>query len=106
MAERDGGRHVVEIDERLVDGENGYTCAQYINSAYRVEGCSNNAEMLDGGTIRVMKGKVIHEGAEILMAYHAGYWSRWEPSRTRKRKGSGAVVTVGGGVPLPNSIAK
>ena len=25
--------------------------------------------MLDGGTIRVMKGKVIHEGTEILMAY-------------------------------------
>ena len=38
MAERDGGRHVMEIDGRLVDGENGYTCAQYINSAYRVEG--------------------------------------------------------------------
>ena len=30
------------------------------------------------------------------MAYHAGYWSRWAPSRTRKRKGSSAVVTVNG----------
>ena len=45
MAAHDGGRHVMEIDERLVDGVNGYT--------YRVAGCSNNAEMLDGWTIRV-----------------------------------------------------
>ena len=63
----------------LIDGLHGYTCAQYINSAYRVKGCSNNAEMLDGGTVRVMKGKVIHAGEEILMAYNAGYWSRWAP---------------------------
>ena len=69
----------------------GIQVRSIINSAYRVEGCSNNAEMLDGGTIRVMKGKVIHEGTEILMAYHAGYWSRWAP-RTRKRKGGGAAA--------------
>ena len=71
-----GGRHVMEIDKQLVDGYHGYTCAQYINAAYQVPeevrqkglGRYNNAEMRDGGTIAVMKGKIIWEGEEILMA--------------------------------------
>ena len=40
--------------------------------------------MVDGGTKRVMKGKVINAGEEILMAYHAEYWNRWAPP-SRKR---------------------
>ena len=72
------------IGGRLIDGVRGYTGAQYINSAYRVPGWCNKAEMLDGGTIRVMSGRVINAGEEVLMAYHAAYWERWAP-RTRKR---------------------
>ena len=79
-----GGRHVMGIGGRLIDGLQGYTWAQYINSAYRAQGWCNKAEMLDGGTIRVMSGRVIHAGEEILMAYHTEYWERWAP-RERKR---------------------
>ena len=39
----DGGRHVMQIDGRLVDGVGGYACAQYINSAYRMTGWCNKA---------------------------------------------------------------
>ena len=75
------------IDGRLVDGAEGYTGAQYINSAYRVPARVgvNKAEMKDGGTIRVMKGKVIHAGEEVLMAYHGDYWRRWRPADVRPR---------------------
>ena len=41
-------QHVMKIDGRLVDGVEGFSCAQYINSAYRVKGWCNKAEMLDG----------------------------------------------------------
>ena len=95
MACTDDGRYVMQIGERLVDGTHGYTFAQYINSAYRVKGWTNKAEMANqdnagcGGTIRVMENKVIQKGEEILMAYHDSYWSRWAPEnrqRGRKRK--------------------
>ena len=95
MERDDGGRHVMQIGDRLVDGEQGYTMAQYINSAYKVKGWVNKAELLGrnnqggGGTIRVMEGKVIQEGEEILMAYHDSYWSRWDDERRgrgRRRK--------------------
>ena len=91
--ERDGGgRHVMQIGDRLIDGERGFTMAQYINSAYKVRGWVNKAEMKGpnnaggGGTIRVMKGKVIQEGDEVLMAYHDSYWSRWDDERRERRK--------------------
>ena len=95
MACNDEGRHVMQIGSRLIDGAHGYTCAQYINSAYRVKGWINKAEMANqdnaggGGTIRVMENRVIQKGEEILMAYHDSYWSRWAPDnrrRGRKRK--------------------
>ena len=95
MACNDEGRHVMQIGSRLINGVNGYTCAQYINSAYRAKGWTNKAEMANqdnaggGGTIRVMENKVIQKGEEILMAYHDSYWSRWAPDnrrRGRKRK--------------------
>ena len=36
--ERDGGgRHVMAVDGRLIDGATGFSCAQYINAAYRVK---------------------------------------------------------------------
>ena len=63
-----GGRHVMQIGDRLIDGERGYTMAQYINSAYKVKGWVNKAEMKGrnnkggGGTIRVMKGKGNQQG--------------------------------------------
>ena len=41
---------------------------------------------MSGGTIRVMEGKVINEGEEILMAYNASYWSRWAPRTRTQRK--------------------
>ena len=55
---------------------------------------NNKAEMLDGGssTIRVMNGRVMNEGEEILMAYHAEYWHRWMP-RARKRARGAAAAT-------------
>ena len=85
MACNHEGRHIMAIGGRLIDGVDGYACAQYINSAYRAPGWCNKAEMLDGGTIRVMQGRVINAGEEILMAYNAEYWARWAP-RTRKRR--------------------
>ena len=86
-ASEKGGRHVMAIDGQLVDGVEGYTGAQYINAAYRVPARVgvNKAEMKDGGTIRVMKGKVIHAGEEVLMAYHSDYWRRWRPADVRPR---------------------
>ena len=92
--EHDGGRHVMAIDGRLVDGVTGFSGAQYINSAYRVKGWCNKAEMLDGGTIRVMRGRVINAGEEILMAYHSEYWRRWAP-RQRKRARDGEAGASG-----------
>ena len=95
MACDDGGRHVMQIGARLINGVDGYTFAQYINSAYRVKGWANKAEMANcdnaggGGTIRVMENRVIQPGEEILMAYHDSYWSRWgaeDRRRGRKRK--------------------
>ena len=47
--------------------------------------------MLDGGTIRVMKGRTINEGEEILMAYYASYWSRWAPRASKRRRDDGAA---------------
>ena len=66
-----------------MDGRYGYTDAQYANSAYRAKGWYNRAEMVAGGTIRVMRGKVVNEGDEILFAYHGDYWRRWGPERKR-----------------------
>ena len=76
------------IGGRLIDGTvGGYTGAQYANAAYRVDNkWQNNAEIKDGGTVRVMKNKVIKEGDEILFAYHSNYWSRWG-KHTSKRRG-------------------
>ena len=69
-------RHVMAIGGRLIDGtDGGYTGAQYANAAYRVDHkWHNNAEIKDGGTVRVMKNKIINAGDEILFAYHAGLW--------------------------------
>ena len=79
----------MDIDRREthIDGTvDGYTGAQYANAAYRVDNkWHNNAEMKDGGTIRVMKGKVINEGDEILFAYHTNYWSRWGTAQHKRR---------------------
>ena len=54
-----GGRHVMQVGTRLIDGQrDGYTGAQYANSAYQVPiRWTNKAEMKAGGTIRVMKNK-------------------------------------------------
>ena len=83
-----GGRHVMQVGARLIDGQrDGYTGAQYANSAYRVPPkWMNKAELKAGGTIRVMHNKIIHEGEEILFAYHTDYWKRWGMTRKRGRK--------------------
>ena len=81
-----GGRHIMAIGAELIDGtQDGYTGAQYFNSAYRIAGYVNKAEMLGSGTIRVLKGKTIQKDEEILFAYHDGYWRRWGPTRRRGR---------------------
>ena len=49
--------------------------------------------MLDGGTIRVMSGRVINAGEEILMAYHTEYWERWAP-RARKQGHSNVAAAL------------
>ena len=68
----------MEIDGRMVDGYDGYTGAQYANTAYRApRGWRNNARIRDGGTVSVLRGSTIRPGDEILFAYHAGYWARW-----------------------------
>ena len=81
-----GGRHVMQIGNRLIDGaNNSFTGAQYANSAYRVPSkWMNKAEMKAGGTIRVKKNCKIKKGEEILFAYHHSYWRRWG-TRTRGR---------------------
>ena len=82
-----GGRHVMQVGDRLIDGQrDGYTGAQYANSAYRVPPkWSNKAELKAGGTIRVMRNKTIYPGDEILFAYHTDYWKRWGMTRKRGR---------------------
>ena len=82
----------MEVEGRLVDGRYGYTDAQYANSAYRAKGWYNRAEMVAGGTIRVMRGKVINEGDEILFAYHGDYWRRWGPERKKSGRKRRAAV--------------
>ena len=63
---------------RLIDGYSGYTCAQYINAAYRApKGFYDKARLCEGGTIRVRKGCVIYEGEEVLFNYGKAYWDRW-----------------------------
>ena len=83
-----GGRHVMQVGSRLIDGQrDGYTGAQYANSAYRVPSrWTNKAELKAGGTIRVMHNKIIYPGEEILFAYHTEYWKRWGMTRKRGRK--------------------
>ena len=83
-----GGRHVMQVGSRLVDGQrDGYTGAQYANSAYRVPlKWTNKAELKAGGTIRVMHNKIIYPGEEILFAYHTEYWKRWGMVSKRGRK--------------------
>ena len=85
-----GGRHIMQIGTDLIDGAcDRYTCVQYCNSAYRTQGYANKAEMLNTGTVRVMKSKTINENEEILFAYHECYWRRWGPEpkqRGRKRR--------------------
>ena len=109
------GRHVMEVlkyinDEdaikgsgprrmwrRLIDGYNGFTCAQYINAAYRApKGFYDKARLCEGGTIRVRKGCVIYEGEEILFMYGKAYWDRWggdnelkSPQERRETRGAG-----------------
>ena len=74
------GRHVMAIDGRLIDGYEGWSGAQYGNTAYRApSGWRNKARMRDGGTIAVRKGCTVLKGEEILFAYHAEYWARWAP---------------------------
>ena len=71
MENEGGGRHVMSVGGRLINGVDGFSCAQYINAAFRVDsrdGWCNKAELVEGGTIRVMKGRVINAGEEILMA--------------------------------------
>ena len=93
------GRHVMAVKGRLIDGYCGVTCAQYANAAYQVPSSIgvNKAEMLANGTVRVMKGKVINPGEEILFAYHSEYWRRWNPQqrkRGRPRKNPTSTTAV------------
>ena len=89
-----GGRHVMQVGDRLIDGQrDGYTGAQYANSAYRVPvKWSNKAELKAGGTIRVMASKTIYPGEEILFAYHTEYWRRWGMTSKRGRKPSNSTA--------------
>ena len=77
----------MQVGDRLIDGQrDGYTGAQYANSAYRVPiKWTNKAELKAGGTIRVMANKTIYPGEEILFAYHTDYWKRWGMARKRGR---------------------
>ena len=88
----------MQVGPDLIDGANdGYTGAPYCNSAYRAKGYTNNAEMLQTGTIRVMKSNTIQEGDEILFAYHECYWRRWgegPKQRGRKRRPTPASTTT------------
>ena len=88
MHNGNGGRHVMQVGKRLIDGQrDGYTGAQYANSAYRVPlKWTNKAELKAGGTIRVMQNKTIYPGEEILFAYHNEYWKRWGMASKRGRK--------------------
>ena len=52
-----------------------------------MKGYQNKAENLSTGTIRVMAGKVINEGEEVLFAYHECYWRRWDAERPQRRRG-------------------
>ena len=90
------GRHVMEVmkyinddDEvgghgprrmwrRLIDGYDGYTCAQYMNAAYRApKGFYDKVRLCEGGTLRVKMGCVIYAGEEMLFMYGKAYWDRW-----------------------------
>ena len=74
------------IGPHLVDGtQDGFTGTQYCNSAYRVAGYVNKAEMLGSGTLRVLQGKTIQCDEEVLYSYHDSYWSRWAAKRARGR---------------------
>ena len=70
-----GGRHVMEIGRgrtaRLVDGIDGYTGAQFVNSAYNAPSAySNNVRVGESGTGIAMKN--IKQGDEILFAVRMG----------------------------------
>ena len=95
-----GGKHVMRlwVGRMLVDGQHGYTGAQYINAAYHAPaGWVNNAEMVSSGTIKATRN--IEAGHEILMAYGDAYWRAWGEAKPKGRPAKRAKCgDVTGGV--------
>eukprot|EP00966_Prymnesium_polylepis_P257636 5952082-Prymnesium_polylepis.1 len=59
--------HVMQIVQRYVDGRDGSSGAQFINTDLHQLGRTNNAKFALTGTVRVTAPGGIEEGAEILM---------------------------------------
>ena len=81
--------HVMEIAGRYVDGRNGVSGAQYINTAKGMSGRADNANFSNTtGSVRVVAAKGIAAGTEILMPYGSEYWrQRAKDARTDKKYG-------------------
>ena len=81
--------HVMGIAGRLVDGREGISGAQYINTAKGVKGRNDNARFSPTtGSIVVTAAGGIKTGTEILMSYGQTYWL----ATTRERRASGCTV--------------
>ena len=73
--------HVMQVGRRYVDGRDGSSGAQFINTDLHQRGRTNNAKFASTGTVRVTAPGGIEEGVEILMPYGTEYW--------RQRAGEG-----------------
>ena len=78
--------HVMQIGRRYVDGRDGSSGAQFINTDLHQQGRTNNAKFASTGTVRVTAPGGIEEGVEILMPYGTEYWrQRAEEGRRGRR---------------------
>ena len=78
--------HVMQVGQRYVDGRDGCSGAQFINTDLHQAGRTNNAKFASTGTVRVTAPGGIGVGAEILMPYGADYWRQRAGEDRRKQR--------------------
>ena len=85
--------HMMAIAGRIVDGRQGRTGAQYINTSTGTTE-HNNAKFTNTGAVRVADNSTIRKGDEILYAYGAEYWRirRTETQRHERDERVGGAI--------------